>query len=59
MKKKKENPIEHEEKYIEFLTKQIEYHKKNNSPKEDIEKLKQKLSKARLVLRLLSTVKHK
>lgn len=59
MKKKKENPVEHEEKYIEFLTKQIEYHTKQKSPKEIVEKLKAKLSKARLVHKILSTPKHK
>lgn len=56
MKKPKKDPIKHEEDYIQFLEKQIEWKKKQNnyiknSP--DVKELERKLSKARLILRLL------
>lgn len=54
MKKKKQNPIEHEEQYINYLEKQIDFHKKQNSL-DKVEELKRKLSKARLVLKLLKS----
>lgn len=62
MKKKTQNPVEHEEQYIKYLEKQINYYiKLNKLPNkigdyiQCIEDLKYKLSKARLVLKLLKS----
>jgi len=52
MKKQKKDPKEHELNYIEFLESQLSWQKKQSIPdKVEIEKLKYKLSKAKLVLK--------
>lgn len=54
MKKKKVDPKVHELKFIDFLEKQISWNKQQPEPnKVEIEKLKYKLSKARLILKNL------
>ena len=50
-KKQKEDPAEHEKKYIEYLEGQIQWHT------EKMKELKYKLSKARLVLEMLKVKK--
>jgi hypothetical protein len=57
MKKKKVDPVKHEQEYIEFLEKQIVWKKANSASIEEIKKLEYKLSKARLVLKILSVKK--
>jgi hypothetical protein len=51
----KEKSIKHEREYIAFLEKRVnsENYKKNVSP-EEFEKTKEKLKKARLVLKILT-----
>ena len=51
----KEKRVEHEREYIAFLEKRVnsENYKKNVSP-EEFEKTKEKLKKARLVLKILA-----
>lgn len=54
MKKKKQDPVEHEKKYIEFLEGQLAWQMRQQvQDKEQIEKLRYKLSKAKLVLKIL------
>ena len=56
-KKKKENSIDkiaHEERYVEFLRKQVQSENyKNDVPKEEFDKTKLKYDKAKLKLRTL------
>lgn len=58
MKWLKETPKEHEERYIAYLEKQLVYEKEQQKvslgSKDNIEKLKYKLSKARLKLKVLN-----
>lgn len=55
--KKKKNPIEHEERYIEFLEKQIAWLscQDNIDAFNKAKELKYKLSKARLILKVLTS----
>ena len=53
--KKKVDLVEHEKRYIDFLTRHLEWLKKDPALfKEEIVKTKYKLDKARLVLKTIS-----
>lgn len=55
-KKQKKDPIQHEKDYIEFLQKQLAWMQKQQDgtiSEEEIGKVRLKLSKARLILRIL------
>ena len=54
MKKKKQNSMEHEEKYLEFLRKRVQSDNyKNNVSEEEFKKTKAKYDKAKLKLKMM------
>jgi hypothetical protein len=54
MKNKKENPIKHEEKYVEFLRKRLKSKNfKSNVSSEEFEKTELKYDKAKLKVKMM------